>query len=170
MATYGTFYGFEQKFGVSRLYKLYVTEGALCGAKIADRDYDGILGRTQPSTAALLLSGLGGIAGNAVVRKTAEAVKRKAEEKERQLDATAPGSPSFLSDDKANFSLGTSQVSSAIINLKLGTMQHGPNRYGSLELALADGSKRRFFLVGQRVPQEVVEVIKQMLPGLQVQA
>ena len=40
MKTYGHFYGFEQAALKGGLFKIYVIEGALCGAKIAGAVYD----------------------------------------------------------------------------------------------------------------------------------
>jgi hypothetical protein len=163
MPAHGTFYGYEQKFGVSRLYKIYITEGALCGAKVADNDYEASKAFSDKMPK-LLFGGL----NKSLVNEEYLATKHKALQRENLLDTMDPGGPSFLGDDKSNFSLGPAQVSSATVNLTLGMMQKGSTRCGSLELVLTDGSRRRFFLIGTHDPQEVIGNLKRLLPNLQV--
>ena len=164
MKTLGTFYALELGFGISRMYKIYVTDSALCGAKVADKDHSALIANT--SGAGAVLYGAGGLAMRAVANSGLRAMA----EKEEKADALEPGSQAFLQLDKNNFSLDPSQLNQPCLNFKLGLFQKGNNRYGTFQFNSNDGKKRQLYLVGENRQDEITALMKTLLPNIEVVA
>ncbi len=135
------FYGLEG----SNLFKIYVSDVALHGAKVGTNVYN-----EQTARAMTMHFGLiGYFIGKSMAKK---AVQKRADN-EAKYDAFEPGSPPFREGDKANFSLAGSDVQSAVLTPKptglKGAFSGGP----MLELQLAGGKKRKFLLIeNQNLP------------------
>lgn len=168
MKTLGTFYALELGFGISRFYKIYVTESALCGAKIADKDFSAM--QSRATSPAMAIHGLGGLAGGAIMNQVAKAGMRSMVEKEEKADALEPGSQTFLQLDKNNFSLGPSQLAGPRLSYRLGIFQKGQTRYGTLQFTSGEGKRRQFYLVGENRKDEITALIRRLLPGVEVVA
>lgn len=133
---YGSFYAFEQKFGVSRFFKVYVAEDGLHGAWIADRDCEFGAARMQAM-------GYGGGMAAGVVA----GVAGRARQLEAQYDQDVPGSDIWTTRHKQNFSLRTGAIGRIEVAPNPRTAIR-PNCYAILNLE-SNGSKRSFYLVGE---------------------
>ncbi len=135
------FYGLEG----SNLFKIYVSDVALHGAKVGTNIYNEETSRAMTIHFGLL----GYFIGKQVAKK---AVQKRADNEARYA-ALEPGSPPFREGDKANFSLSGSEVQSAVLTPKptgfKGAFSGGP----TLELQLAGGKKRKFLIIeNQNLP------------------
>lgn len=147
MPALGFFYGLEG----NKLYKVYVTEGALCGAKVASNIYDEATARATTVHFGLL--------GLLLSRKIARDTLRKRAEKEALYDATEPGGPTFMTTDKANFSLGSAGITRIVVNEKKSGLKALLNGGAGVEVHTAEGKKRRFVLIGDQNPGYVKNLI-----------
>lgn len=129
------FYGLEG----SNLFKIYVADMALNGARISSNVYNEQTARAGMAHFGLLGWAIGSAMGKKAVRTR--------QESEAKYDALAPGSPPFREGHKANFSLAGSDVQMATITPKptgfKGAFSAGP----MLELVVAGGKKRKFILI-----------------------
>ena len=157
MQTYGYFYGLENSNG---LYKIYVTEGSLCGAKVAGSIYDEATARQITYHFGLL--------GMLFHKKVAASYIRKRQEKEKEYDQMEPGSQSFLNADKVNFSLGSGGITRAVVNHKRSGLKNILQSSPAVELHLTDGKKRRFVLIGDQSADYVRNLIVRVIPNVEI--
>lgn len=159
MKTYSTFQAMELGFGISRLYKIYITDSALCGAKLGIRDFDqGFADGGSPYRLADLTNGQFNLTGEV----------KKAVEKLKEADALEPGSPRFLEIDKVNFSFGPSQITGARLQFERSNFAATSNRYGTFEFIGPDGKRRRFFVLGEDRREELTQALQQLLPQVEL--
>jgi hypothetical protein len=160
MTTHGSFYGGESTLLQSNVFKIYVADGGLHFARVADRFYKELLESGQPNA---LLFGAGGAAMKHGVMQPAV---RKQAELEARYDALEPGTADFIGVDKRNFSIRSGEVLQAKL-AKVTTMTQGPGRVGFLELQTNNGKKRRFTLTSSLSPQEIEQLIRKALPSVE---
>jgi len=156
MQIYGTFYGYEQRTNVSRLFKIYATDQGLFGAWIADRDYEEMLAR---------------FAGHGIGQQNVagtEQIARNAAKWEQHYDELNLESPEFLSAHKENFHFRPNEVTSSL-KWKLKMLERAATRFGALDLTASDGKKRRFYLVGRRTSDEVAAVLQNSMPATAIE-
>lgn len=159
MPASGQFYARETRGVSDNFYKVYVTEGALCGAKLAGAVYD--------EASARMVTIHFGLLGFLMARWIGKRAVRGREQKEKQYDAMEPGSPTFMTADKANFSIGSSQIQGAKVFFPKGFLAKA-NPGIILELALLDGKKRTFSVIGEPSPQHVRDIIARTVPNVEV--
>ena len=149
MKILGTFYGFEQGFGVSRYYKFYVSKEGLQAAWIADRD-------CELSVARMQASGYTGAVG--IVQGVAARAQQLETEYDRDIAADMP----WVERHKQNFSLRRDDIRRLALlpNAKLKTR---PNCYAVLDLEAATG-KRSFYLVGVGERASVGAMLENLVP------
>jgi hypothetical protein len=134
--------------GVSEgLYKIYVENGVLHGAKLAGVIYD------EASARAVTMSG--GLLGFALGQWMGKRAMKKRDAQELAVDALTPGSPSFLAADKSNFTLSSAQMSRVRVFMPQGLMAKLGDKSIAFEITLSNGSKRYFSLVGETDPERV---------------
>ena len=141
------------------LYKIYVGEGALHGAKVAGVVYD------EPS--ARIVTMHFGLLGFLIGKWLGKRAVTKREAKERSYDGLEPGSQSFLAIDKANFSLGVAQITKARVYVPQGFMAKLGDKTIVCELSLLDGSKRIFGLVGETGPERVRGLLAKVVANVE---
>ncbi|BCM89409.1 hypothetical protein IAD21_01255 [Abditibacteriota bacterium] len=149
MKILGTFYGFEQGFGVSRYYKFYVSRDGLQAAWIADRD-------CELSVARMQASGYTGAIG------IVNGVSERARQLEAAYDLDIAADTPWFSRHKQNFSLNRDEIRRLTLlpNAKLKTR---PNCYAILNLESARG-KRSFYLVGVNERANVGALLENLVP------
>jgi hypothetical protein len=157
MASQGHFYGME---GGTKLYKIYVTDGALCGAKVAGQIHDEKSARVITMQFGLL----GMLLGNIYAKR---AVKKR-EETEASYDAMEAGGPPFLTADKVNFSLGPAKISKIEINGKRKGVKNILKSEPALEMQLADGKKRKFMLIGDQNIEYIRNLVSKVVPATSI--
>lgn len=138
------FYGLEG----SNLFKIYVSDMALNGARIASNVYNEQKAKERARvTIVRLLMGHLGLSVWSVGSAASKKIVRTRQESEAKYDALSPGSSLFREGHKANFSLAGSDVQLATITPKptgfKGAFSAGP----TLELVVAGGKKRKFLLI-----------------------
>lgn len=151
MQIYGTFYGYEQCANVSCLFKMYATDQGLFGAWIADRDYEEVLTHFARRI------------GQQNIDETRK-IAQEAAEWEQHYDSLELENPDFLSLRPENFHFRPNEVISSLI-WKLKMPERSITRYGALDLTASDGNKRRFYLVGNKMPAEVASFIQSSMPA-----
>lgn len=157
MASQGHFYGSESG---GKLYKIYVTDGALCGAKVAGQIYDEQTARVVTMQFGLLGMLLGGIYAKRAIKKR--------EATEANYDAMEAGGPPFLTADKVNFSLGPAKISKIEINGKRKGVKNMLKSQAAMEVQLADGKKRRFMLVGDQNIEYIRNLVSKIVPATSI--
>lgn len=154
MASLGYFYGMESG---GKLYKVYVTEGALCGAKVAGQVYD--------AKSAHMMTFHFGLLGMLFNKKVGAHYAKKREEAEAKFDAMEAGGPVFLTADKANFSLGQSAIARIEINPKRTGLKNMLKSEAGVEVHLSDGKKRRFVLIGEQNVEYISSLLTRVVPS-----
>lgn len=157
MTSRGHFYGSE---GGAKLYKIYVTEGALCGAKIAGRVYD--------DKTALVVAGQFGLLGMIASAIIAKKAKKKRAVEEAKYDAMEAGGPPFLTSDVANFSLGQMAISKIEINGKRKGMKNMLKSEPALEMHSSDGKKRKFILIADQNIEYISGLVSKIVPATSI--
>lgn len=157
MASQGHFYGMESG---GKLYKIYVTDGALCGAKVAGQIYDEQTARMVTMQFGLLGIILGGIYAKRAIKKR--------EETEAKYDAMEAGGPPFLTADKVNFSLGPAAISKIEINGKRSGIKNVLKSQAALEMQLATGKKRKFILIGDQNIEYIRNLVSKIVPATSI--
>lgn len=158
MQVYGSFLALEQRPGISNLYKIYVTETALCGAVVA--------GKYASETSARALR-----YADSKLSKTLYACIKSREENIRYYDATEIGGPVFLSGNRANFSIGPALIERTSIRplhwfSKI--MTQGTDRFGNLYLFPRDGRKRHFALFGEQDIDIIADMLRPIMPSIEM--
>ena len=151
-----TFYGYEQRTNVSRLFKITATPAGLFFGWIADRDHEEMLAR-------LVGHGIGQPQVIAVTRQAAQGAARW-EDHYETLDVQ---SPEFTRAHDENFAFRPGD-GAASVTWKLKFTEKAATRFGALDIVCA-GKKRRFYLVGQRSPTDVVEAVRLALPDATIE-
>jgi hypothetical protein len=137
------FYGFQPHwFSRDRLYRIYASDKMLAGAFIAGQLYD-----EQSAVIALQQSWL-------FLRTLVRRRLAKRREREALYDAVDPFSPSLLDLDERNFQLQRRDV--AWTRLHTNRSWWTPINAGVVEIALLDGTKPRFVLVGDQDQGDVL--------------
>ena len=147
-----TFYGYEQRTNVSRLFKITATPHGLLFGWIADRDYEEMLAR-------LVGHGIGQPQVIAVTQQAAQGAARW----EDHYDTMDAQSAQFLQAHDENFAFAPAD-GAASVTWKLKFTEKAATRFGALDL-VCGGKKRRFYLVGQRSPAQVAEAVRHALPN-----
>lgn len=150
MKTYGSFYAFEQGFGISRFFKIYVAEDGIHGAWIADRD-------CELATARMEAMGRGGIATSVVA-----GVAGRARQLEAQYDADIAGSATWTVRHKHNFSWRGADIGRVTLSPNPRPSLR-PNCYAILNLE-SGAKKRRFYLVGEGDLSKVGALLERVAP------
>ena len=132
---YGAFYAFEQGFGVSRFFKIYVSDEGLHAVWLADRDCEFAVARMQA------MGHAGGLAMSNIA-----AVATRARALEADYDKKVAFDPTWQKEHKANFSARTGEIRRVAL-LPNPKPSVRPNCYSLLDLEW-NGGKRRFYLVG----------------------
>ena len=151
------FYALEGK----SLYKCFVTDKALSGAKVASNMYD--------DNSVTPYYGAFGLLGLILGRMAAKRVKRKRDEKESLYDTIEPGSQTFLAADKANFSWTGFSISQVIAREKASGIKAVVRPFPLLQVNLTDGTQRKFVLVNLKAPDSVMELITKITPNVSVE-
>lgn len=147
MKIFGSFRGFEQRFGVSRLYIVFVTDAGIFGGWIADRDY-------EESLARLAAMGNGGLAYGSV-----SGVANKAFQLEEQYRSSALDPQSFLARHRQNFFFSRGQISQITIDYNA-ISANRPNRRAMLTIE-GQAQTKTFALVGEVNMAEATEWLRQ---------
>ncbi len=129
------FYGLEGR----DLFKIYVDDVSLHGARIASNVYNAEIARAGSIHFGLI--------GWIVSTQTAKRVVKNRAEAEAKYDALPPGSPLFREGHKANFSLSSGEVQSAVVTPKAGGLKGAFSAGPTLELLVTGGKKRKFVLI-----------------------
>ena len=152
------FYGLEG----SNLFKIYVSDMALNGARVGSNVYN-----EQSARAMTVHFGLLGFLMGRFIAKKAVKDRAAAEEKYQSLE---PGSPPFREAHKANFSLAGSEIQSAVIKPKAtgfkGAFSAGP----MLELGVAGGKTRKFLIIEEQNLNSIKTLLARPLPGIVLQS
>ena len=151
------FYGLEG----ANLYKIYVSEMALNGARVGSNVYDAQTARAMTVHFGIL----GWFIGSQMAKK---AVRTRAEA-ETKYDALEPGSPPFREGHKANFSLAGSEIQSAIITPKAGGIKGAFSAGPLLELGVAGGKKRKFLLIEDQNLANIKTLLSRLVPNVGLQ-
>lgn len=154
MPSQGHFYGMESG---NKLYKVYVTESALCGAKIAGSVYD-----AKSAHMVTFHFGLLGMLFNKVIG--AKYAKKRLEA-EAKFDAMETGGPIFLGADKANFSLGQSAIARIEINPRRTGLKNMLKSEPGVDVYLSDGKKRRFALIEEQNVEYIRNLLARVVPS-----
>ena len=147
----GAFYGGESTLLASHVYKIYVENGALHLARVADRFSREVL--EGGYSAAMGVGGLVAHVGVAT-RNNLEAT----------YDSLEAGGSDFLGKDKRNFSVCPSSVNRVILK-KVTAMTQGPGRVGFVELQGTNGKTRKLTLTGALGSQEVERLLRLVFPS-----
>ena len=132
-----TFYGYEQRTNVSRLFKITATPRGLHFGWIADRDYQEMMARF----------GGAGIGQNTAITQQAAQGAARWEDHYETMDIE---SAQFVQAHEQNFVFALAD-GAASVTWKLKWTEKAATRFGALDL-VGNGKKRRFYLVGQRSP------------------
>jgi hypothetical protein len=149
------FYGLQPRWlSWDRLYRVYVCDRMLAGAYVAGQFYD------EPS-AAIQLQLLGLFLRPLVRRWLAQR-----QEREAMYDVADPFDPSLLNYDRRNFQVPRSEVTRTRFrrNRSLWTAFN----VGVVELELVDSTRMRFLLVGDQQPDEVLDLMREFDPDIEV--
>lgn len=152
MQLLGTFYGFEQRTGANRLFKIYVTDQGLSGGWIAPCDIK-------------MMSHFG---GNRPSNQKITQVQECAQAWEDYLDSLVPGDEAFLAAHSDNFAFDSS-FTQASLTWKLNLLERAATRFGALDVCLDGSKQRRFYLVGSRTPDEVAAMLSAAVPQLRLE-
>lgn len=150
-----TFYGYEQRGNISQLFKIYATPNGLFFGWIADRDYEEMMARF----------------GGAGIGQDANAMQRTVEGARRWEDHYETmdiESAQFAQAHDSNFVFSPANGTAAL-TWKLKFIEKASTRFGALDL-ISNGKKRRFYLVGQRSPADVVEALRTALPAATIES
>lgn len=157
MASPGHFYGMESG---NKLYKIYVTEGAICGAKVAGNVYD--------AKSAHMLTFHFGLLGMLLNKKVGAHYTKKRAEAEAKFDAMEAGGPIFLGADKANFSLGQAAMTRIEINPKRTGLKNMLKSEAGVDVHLSGGKKRRFVLIEEQNVEYIRNLLARVVPNATV--
>src|SRR5262245_47070199 len=142
LPSYPWFYGLQPSwFSWDRLYKVFLTPSALCGAYIAGQVYDEDSGNRQ-----LVMPAQGlGLLFIPWVRR----MVRQRREREASYEGLDPLGPEFLEMDRRNFRLEAEEIQRVVLSDKRSLMW-APDSCGALVFHGWDGRKRKFILIGQQ--------------------
>jgi len=129
------FYGLEGR----NLFKIYADDVSLHGARIASNVYNAETARAGSIHF--------GILGWIIAAQMAKRAVKNRAEAEAKYDALPPGSPLFREGHKANFSLSSGEVQSAVVTPKAGGFKGAFSAGPTLELLVSGGKKRKFILI-----------------------
>ena len=144
-----TFYGYEQRGNISQLFQIIATPRGLFFGWIADRDYEEMMARF----------GGAGIGQNTALTQGAAQGAQRWEEHYQTMDVE---SAQFLQAHNSNFVFAPTDGAASLL-WKLKFTEKAATRFGALDL-VCNGKKRRFYLVGQRSPAQVIEAVHLALP------
>lgn len=153
MQLFGSFYGFESRANLNRLFKIYATNEGLFGGWLAPCDTEGLLARC---------------AGQQPTNQKMAALLQSAGDWEQHLDSLLPGGDELLAAHAHNFAFEPS-FTQASLTWKLKMLERAPSRFGALDVCLDGAKRRRFYLVGRRTPDEVAGMLEAALPQLSVE-
>jgi hypothetical protein len=130
----------------NRLYRIYMSNGAIAAAYVAGEVYDARSARVQ-------LQGLYPFLSSVVTRRLTARKRREA-----FYDRTDPWSADFLLADPRNFRITRSEVLRSRMrrNRSLWT----PDNLGSWELEMVDGKTRRFIVIGGQDQERICELLR----------
>lgn len=149
-----TFYGYEQRGNISQLFQVIATPRGLFFGWIADRDYEEMMARF----------GGAGIGQNTALTQGAASGAQRWEEHYQTMDVeSAP----FLRAHDSNFVFAPAD-GAASLTWKLKWTEKAATRFGALDL-VCNGKKRRFYLIGQRSPAQVIEAVRLALPDATIE-
>lgn len=132
-----SFYGLQPRWlGGDRLYHIFITSRAFCGAKVAGQFYDEQSAETE-------LNQLGTLAVPII-----QQLLCNLEEKIRIYDAIDPMSSAFLEADKTNFRILKEEVRHILINRKRSWWTASTPNSGTIKFVMLDGKTRKFILIG----------------------
>lgn len=151
-----TFYGYEQRTNVSRLFKITATPRGLFFGWIADRDYEEMLAR-------LVGHGIGQPQVIAVTQQSAQGAARW-EDHYETLDVE---NAQFIQAHPENFAFHPGDGAASLL-WKLKWTEKAATRFGALDL-VCGGKKRRFYLVGQCSPAQVAQAVRHALPDATIE-
>jgi hypothetical protein len=139
-----SFYGLQPRWlGGDRLYHIFITSRAFCGAKVAGQFYDEQSAETQ-------LNQLGPLADPIIQQALCNL-----EEKIRIYDGIDPMSSAFLEADKTNFRILKEEVRRILINRKKSLWTASTPNSGTIKFVMRDGKTRKFILIGN---QDVLQI------------
>jgi hypothetical protein len=151
MIIYGSFYGYELRGNISRLFVIYATDEGLLGGWIAPCDYEELLAR---------------FGGHGMVNQNSAAVQQHAQNAvkwESHYQQFLSQSSAFVEAHEHNFAFPAPEIS-AVLTWKLKFGERASTRFGALDITPHGGKKRRFYLVGRRTPEEVAALVQKALP------
>jgi hypothetical protein len=137
------FYGLQPRWlGGDRLYQIFITSRAFCGAQVGGQFYD-------EQSSRFLLKQLGILA---IILDTPiiNWVRHKREESKRIYDAIDPMSPSFLNENKNNFHIFREEVHRIVIDNGRSWWTGGAPNSGIIKFALVNGKSKKFILIGNQ--------------------
>jgi hypothetical protein len=152
----GFFFALQPRWtGGDRLYKIFVTDSALCGARVAGQFYDADAAATQLLAPAGFLSLF-------LVPLVRTIVARRAQA-EQLYDMLDPMGLPFLTTDKHNFRLFAHEVRRVELRTKPSWWVGGLPNGGTLKLEQINGSVRTFILVGEQDSMHVQQLIRKLV-------
>ena len=159
MTDFPHFYGLQPRWtGSDRLFKIFVADAALFGARVAGQIYDEHVAQTTLIEPAGLL----GFALKPLVEK----LLAKRQDAERRYETMDPRSPQFLKMDRANFRLDASSIRSAVLRRK--KSRWTASNAGAVTLRLRNGTIKRFILIGNQDLSEVRGLIGQLVADVKM--
>jgi hypothetical protein len=149
------FYGLLPRWlGGDRLYRVYVGKEFIVGAYIAGQLYDQQSAAIQLQHLLLVLAPL--------VRRL---LSRRAE-REARYDTLDPFEPTLVDYDRRNFRISKSDI--ARTKLRRNRSLWTTCNVGAVEIELLDRTNRRFILVGEQDQDEILKLMQQFDPGIEV--
>ena len=177
-------------FGSNRLYKVYVEDSGLYGARIGGQLSDPraadiilqviVLVSFAAVFTELLDRGLAGLKPAFIILTPVLALyyllkrwfKGKVESREKteeKYDTMDPQSKGFLTGDMSNFVIGADEIKQVKIktNSFWANMWHGASSH--LEVELRDGSARRFAIIDELSPEELKDNLSMVARSITVE-
>jgi hypothetical protein len=152
-AMFPTFYALQPRWlGPDRLFKVFVSPRRLAFAYVAGQVYD--------RRSALQLQQL-----NLLLFPLVRRWLRRRDEREQRYSADNVFGPGFLRSDERNFYVEQRAVSGVRIDWRRSLW--APVNAGSVTIARRDASERRFILVGDQVPDDVLAALRMFWPDVE---
>lgn len=142
-----SFYVLEPRWtSGDRVYRIYVTDTAFCGARVAGQFFDMNFYAPQLLAAADIFAFL--LAP--FMKKKVEKAERSRDELIAFYDSVAPGSAEFLGAHEHNFCIPKQDVERILISRKKSRWMAGYPHTGSLVFKLRGGKSKRFIVLGDQ--------------------
>lgn len=150
------FFGLETHwFTRDRLYMVFVTREALCGAYVAGQVYDETVAR-------LILQGI-----YPFLRGWVRRVLEQRASREQQYKSIDPLSGEFLNKDRRNFCLLGQQILDVVVKRKRSLLV--AYSVGTVRLTLASGETKKLVLLAGQDPDRVAEMLRRLYPATRLE-